>query len=67
MYVYLNFLSAKAGDLLIAGVLGQQPFFFVISLHIILRANAQKNRPNRQIVATAQNLTYPHFKSVIRF
>ena len=35
MYVYLDFLSAKAGDLLIEGVLGQQLFFFVISLHIL--------------------------------
>ena len=42
MYVYLDFLSAKAGDLLIAGVLGHATtFFFVISLHIILSANVQ--------------------------
>ena len=27
----------------------------------------RKIEQNRQIVATAQNLTYPHFKSVIRF
>ena len=43
MYVYLDFLSAKAGDLLIAGVLGQQ-FFFVISLHtVISRKVVEKN------------------------
>ena len=40
MHVYLDFLSAKAGDLLIVGVLGQQLLFFVISLHI-LSANVQ--------------------------
>ena len=27
----------------------------------------RKIEQNRQIVATAQNLTYPHFQSVIRF
>ena len=44
MYVYLDFLSATAGDLLIAGVLGQQLFFFVISLHtVISRKVVEKN------------------------
>ena len=45
MYVYLDFLSAKAGDLLIAGVLiGATTFFFVISLHtVISRKVVEKN------------------------
>ena len=45
MYVYLDFLCAKAGDLLIAGVLGQQLFcvcvFFIIISSYILSANVQ--------------------------
>ena len=38
MYVYLDFLCAKVGDLLIVGVL-RQPFFLLLLSLYILSAN----------------------------